>query len=76
MRPVANGLESQYGGRLRVVVLDYDVREDLRKAQRLNSNYHPSMVFLKADASVLRVVIGYQSPKRIRNGVDQLLRAG
>ena len=74
MRPVVNGLQSQYGARLRVVVLDYDVREDLRKAQGLNANYHPSLVFLKADGSVQRVVIGYQSPERIRAGVEQLLR--
>ena len=74
MRPVVNGLESQYAGKLRVVVLDYDAREDLRKAQRLNANYHPSIVFLKADGSVLRVVIGYQSAERIRSGVEQLLK--
>ena len=75
MRPVVNGLEREYGNKLRVVVLDYDVREDLRRAQRLNANYHPAMVFLKPDGTVLRVVIGYQSDERIRSNIELLLRS-
>jgi hypothetical protein len=56
-----------------VVVLDYDVREDLRVAQKLNANYHPAMVFVRPDGSVQRVVIGYQSPERIRRNLEALL---
>jgi hypothetical protein len=73
MRPVVHGLEQEYNGRTRVVVLDYDVREDLRKAQALNANYHPALVFLRPDGSVLRLIIGYMSPERIRRNVEELL---
>ena len=73
MRPVVNGLEQAYAGRLRLVTLDYDVKEDLRKAQKLNANYHPAMVFVRPDGSVLRVVIGYQSPESIHRNVETLL---
>jgi F plasmid transfer operon protein len=73
MRPVVHGLEDEYGSSVRVVVLDYDVREELRKAQALNANYHPALVFLRPDGSVLLLVIGYMSPERIRRNVDELL---
>ncbi len=73
MRAVVYGLEREYQGKIRVVGLDYDVKEDLRKAQRLNANYHPAMVLLRADGTVLRTVIGYQTNDRVRRTVDSLL---
>jgi hypothetical protein len=33
----------------------------------------PSLVFLRLDGSVLRLVISYLSPERIRRSVDELL---
>jgi hypothetical protein len=73
MRPVVNGLEREHAGRLKLVVLDYDVKEDLAKAKALNADYHPSMAFIRPDGSVMRVVIGFQSADRIRQNVEALL---
>jgi thioredoxin-like negative regulator of GroEL len=73
MRPVVNGLEDEYPGKIRVVTLDYGNQADLRIARRLNADFHPAMVFLRADGTVLRVVIGLQSPEQIRRNVELLL---
>ena len=73
MRPVVNGLETEHPGKLKLVRLDYDVRADLRIARSFHADYHPALVYLRADGSVLRIVIGLQSDVRIRAAVAELL---
>ncbi|MEX1255586.1 MAG: hypothetical protein WEE64_14705 [Dehalococcoidia bacterium] len=73
MRPVVNGLKQEYAGQLTFVTLDYDTDEDLRIANKLNAGYHPAVVYMHADGSVERTVIGYQSEDVLRENIESLL---
>lgn len=73
MRPVVNGLQQEYADRITFVTLDYDRREDLEIAQELHADYHPAIVYMRADGSIKRNVIGYQTEEMLRENIDALL---
>ncbi|MEX0785362.1 MAG: hypothetical protein WD939_01880 [Dehalococcoidia bacterium] len=73
MRPAVSELEQEYADRVTFVRLDYDVDDDLRIARELRADYHPAIVYMRADGSVLRNVIGYQSEDMMRDNIEALL---
>ena len=74
MRPVVNGLKQEYAGSVTFVTLDYDVGDDLKIANQLKAGYHPAVVYMHADGSVQRNVIGYQSEAMLRESIAGLVQ--
>ena len=73
-RPVVHGLRAEYQDRLNVVILDYDIAEDLDLASELGVARHPAYALVEADSDeVVATIFGPQPNDALRNILDDFL---
>jgi thioredoxin 1 len=72
LRPVVDGLKPEYGDRVEFEELDLYENRDV--ADKYDVLGHPTLVFLRADASLSSVIPGVPKEKEIRKALDQALR--
>ena len=59
MRPVVNGLEQRYDGRVRFTTLDFYDRANQAAVRKYRVVYHPTFVVLDGAGEVIQIFRGY-----------------
>ena len=58
MRPIVNGLEGKYSGRVNFRTIDFYAKENQELVKRYRVSYHPTFVVLDGAGNVIRTFFG------------------
>lgn len=65
-----DGLETEYGGSLKVLRLNAGEPDNARLQAELGARGHPSFVFLDASSQVRQVLLGPQTVESLRQAAE------
>ena len=74
--PVVNGIEQEYVGRLQVVRLNFNDRQNEEAITALGVRGHPTIVLLDKRGKIFRTRLGEQTDAMLRPHVEALLAEG
>lgn len=73
MKPLVEGLEKQYAGKVEFRRLNVETDQAaISLATQLQLQYVPSFVFVNADGSIASQVVGEQTEEQLKSAVDAL----
>jgi thiol-disulfide isomerase/thioredoxin len=74
MKPLVEGLEKQYSGKIEFRRLNVDGTDQaaLQLADKLGAQYVPTFVFASKDGVVAKTLVGEQTVATLQQGLDAL----
>lgn len=73
MKPLVEGLEKQYAGKVEFRRLNVETDQAaISLATQLQLQYVPSFVFVNADGSIASQVVGEQTEEQLKSAIDAL----
>ncbi len=73
MRPIVNGLEQRYAGRLKVINVTFADPRMRSVVEQYGATVHPALVFLQASGQMDDIILGEADEAHIVKAVDHLL---
>ncbi len=73
MRPIVNGLEHRYAGRLRVINVNFGDPRMRTVVEEYGATVHPALVFLRPSGHMDDIILGEADEAHIVKAVDHLL---
>lgn len=73
MKPVVDGLKTQYEGKVEFKLYDVEKDEEgARLADQLGAQFVPTFVFANADGSIAQTVVGEMTEDTLKAALDSL----
>lgn len=73
MRPIVNGLEQQYKGRIQVSRMNFHDRRVRAVVREYGADFRPAFVFLRADGGLNAVILGEADPERLQAEIERIV---
>ncbi|MBA3947431.1 MAG: hypothetical protein H0X37_23095 [Herpetosiphonaceae bacterium] len=73
MRPIVNGLEQRYSGRLQVIKVNFTDPRMGSVVEEYGATVHPALVFLRANGHMDDIILGEADEAHIVKAVNHLL---
>ncbi len=71
MRPIVNGLEARYRGRVTFATLDFYARQNQDSVKAYRVVYHPTFVVLDRAGNVVQIFRGYTAEAALDAALQQ-----
>jgi len=73
MKPLVEGLEKEYAGKVEFRRLNVETDQEASKlAQEMGVQYVPTFIYVNADGAVAKQVVGEQTEEQLRTDVSSL----
>lgn len=72
MKPVVDGLEKQYKGKVTFKRIDGDPPQGGQLMSQFGAQYYPTFVLVSRSGSVAKTLVGAQSAAQLRSALDSL----
>ena len=75
MRPIVNGLQQRYAGRLAVIRMNFADPRMHSVVEQYGAAVHPALVFLRPDGHVDDLILGEADEAHVVRAINHLLAA-
>lgn len=72
MKPLVEGLEKQYKGKVTFNRVNGDTPQGGQTMQQFGASYYPTFVFVNKNGSVAKTLVGAQTADQLKAQLDQL----
>ena len=72
MKPVVDGLEQQYKGKVEFNRVNGDTQQGGQTMQQFGASYYPTFVFVDKNGSIVKTLVGSQTKEQLTEVLNQL----